>query len=76
MDTKYEVGIDADDDRIVYVRPVDVAELPDEVREHAEGLDRVYAVHKSDGEQVAFVRDRKLAFLLANENDFVPVNVH
>ena len=63
-------------DRLVYVRPVDVTELPDDVRDQAGGSDHVYAVHSSDGERLALVKDRKMAFILARQNDLAPVNVH
>lgn len=63
-------------DRMVYVRPVDVTDLSDEVRDQAMGLDQLYAVHSSDGERLALVKDRNLAFVLARQNDLAPVNVH
>lgn len=62
--------------RIVYVRPVLVADLPAEIREQAEGLDTLYAVHRPDGERLALVANRSMAFALARQNDFAPVNVH
>lgn len=61
---------------IVYVRQVKVADLPQEVREQAEGLETLYAVHKEDGERLALVKDRSLAFALARQNDLAPVAVH
>ncbi len=64
------------EDRIVYVRPVAVIDLPAEVQEAAEGAEMIYAVHNADGERLALVRDRKLAFVLARQNDLAPVNVH
>lgn len=75
MDTKYDFGPDAGE-RIVYVRPVAVAELPDELRGQAMGLDTVYAVHDATGERLALVKDRKLAFIVARQNDMAPVSVH
>ncbi len=63
-------------DRIVYVKPVDVTDLPDEVKQQVDGLEQLYAVHDSDGQQLALVADRKLAFRLARQNDYAPVNVH
>lgn len=75
MDTKYEFGPEAGE-RIVYVRPVAVAELPDELRDQAMGLDTVYAVHDATGERLALVKDRKLAFIVARQNDMAPVSVH
>lgn len=63
-------------DKLVYVKAVNVAELPQEVQESADGLDQLYAVHNADGEQLALVADRKLAFVLARQNDMTPVTVH
>lgn len=74
MDT--EIELEHHGRPIVYVRPVEVADLPAEVREQAHGATRLYAVHNEDGEQLALVRDRKLAFVLANQNDLSPVSVH
>ncbi|QGX97895.1 DUF1150 family protein [Roseovarius faecimaris] len=75
MDTKYTLQ-DADERGIVYVRPVKVDDLPDEVRAHAGGLETLYAVHSAQGEQLALVKDRTLAFVLARQNNMVPVTVH
>lgn len=63
-------------DNLVYVRPVDVSDLPEEVRNQAEGRDHIYAVHNAHGDRLALVADRKMAFVLARQNDFAPVNVH
>lgn len=64
------------DERIVYVRSVAVADLPQEVREESQGLETIYALHAPDGERLALVANRRLAFELARENDFAPVTVH
>lgn len=64
------------EDRTVYVKPILVTDLPREVRAQAEGLDQLYAVHNSDGQQLALVGNRKLAFMLAREHDYAPVMVH
>ncbi len=61
---------------IVYVRPVAVTDLPREVQAQAEGMETLFAVHNEEGERLALVRDRKLAFALARQNDLAPVNVH
>ena len=74
MNTKYD--FEKDQDRIVYVKSVAVADLPAEVQKQAEGLDHLFAVHKSDGEQLALVADRKMAFLLAREHEYQPMTVH
>ena len=75
MNTPFDLK-DTGQDRIVYIRPVDVADLPEEVRDQADGLDHVYAVHSAAGERLVLVADRKMAFILARQNDFAPVNVH
>ncbi|MBT8457719.1 MAG: DUF1150 family protein [Rhodobacteraceae bacterium] len=75
MNTSYDIEIPGEE-RIVYVRPVAVADLPREIREQAMGVDQIYAVHKADGERLALVKDRTMAFLLAREHDYAAVNVH
>ena len=75
MDTKHDLS-KLGGDRIVYVRPVKAQDLPEDVRAQMGGLDRVYAVHDADGQRLALVRDRALAFVLARQNDFAPVTVH
>lgn len=74
MDTKYDMT--EGEHRIVYIRPVAVDTLPEEVQEQAMGAETIYAVHAEDGERLALVKDRELAFVLARQNDFAPVTVH
>lgn len=62
--------------RIVYVKTVDVADLPDEVQAQAGEAQQLYAVHDAEGTQLALVADRTLAFVLARQHDFAPVAVH
>ena len=62
--------------RIVYVKAVDVADLPDEIQAEAGEREQLYAVHDSDGQQLALVADRRMAFMLARQNDYSPVAVH
>ena len=50
-------------DRTVYVKTIAVSDLPLEVRDQAQGLEQLYAVHDAQGQQLALVGDRKLAFL-------------
>ena len=61
---------------IVYIRPVAVADLPDKIREQAKGIESLYAIGSETGEQLALVKDRKLAFVVARQNDMTPVSVH
>ncbi|MEM7643817.1 MAG: DUF1150 family protein [Pseudomonadota bacterium] len=69
---------DAVSDALVYVRKVQVADLPKAVQKEARdgGLDELYALHRADGARVALVGDRGLAFTLARQNDLNPVSVH
>jgi hypothetical protein len=60
----------------VYVRRVSMDSLPIEVRAQAPELDALYAVHGLDGERLALVADRNLAFVLARQNELEPVSVH
>lgn len=75
MDSRYDFGPEAGE-RIVYVREVPVADLPEEIRAQAMGLDTLYALHDAGGERLALVKDRRLAFILARQNDMAPVSVH
>ncbi len=61
---------------IVYVRPVEVSELEPELQEQMTGISKVYAVHDQEGQRLALVQDRNLAFALARQNDLAPVSVH
>ena len=76
MYTKQDQFAADEKSRIVYVRPVSVADLPEEVRDQAGELDTLYAVHASDGERIALGQDRDLAFVLAKQHDLAPVTVH
>lgn len=75
MNASYDVT-DEVGAKTVYVRSVDVTDLPAEAQEHMDGLTQIYAVHTPDGERLALVRERALAFALARQNDFDPVTVH
>ena len=56
--------------------PVQIADLPDEVRAQIGEAEVVYSVNAPDGQRLALVADRNLAFHLARAHDFAPVNVH
>ena len=75
MQTKYDFGPE-DESKLVYVRPVAVADLPEDMQEQATGVDTIYAVHRADGERLALVKDRHMAFVIARQNDLAPVTVH
>ena len=61
--------------RIVYVREVKTADLPEAVRSQTT-LEYLYAIHAPTGEVLALVPDRVQAFVVARQNEFSPVSVH
>ena len=74
MNTPFDLN--ADVGRMVYVKPIAVTDLPAEVQDQAEGLDELFAVHDAEGQQLALVANRKLAFALAVQNDYAPQPLH
>ena len=75
METQYEFDYEAERP-IVYVRQVNAEDLPEDMREQVGELETLYAVHNEEGERLALVADRKMAFVLARQNDLDPVAVH
>ena len=73
MNTRFQNFPDA---AMVYVRPVLVVDLPDDLRDQVEGLEMIYSVHRANGDRVALVANRQLAFALAAQNDMAAVSVH
>ena len=63
------------DKRIVYVREVKTADLPEEIRAHTT-LDHLYAIHAANGQVLALVPERAQAFIVARQNELSPVSVH
>ena len=74
MDTPYQ--FDDQNHPIVYVKTVDVTDLPSDVQKEVGELEHLYAVHDANGQQLALVANRNLAFVLARQNDYSPVAVH
>jgi hypothetical protein len=74
MQTKFDLKQFGQD--IVYVKSVLVSDLPADVRDEVGDVEQLFAVHNAEGEQLALVANRKLAFHLARENDMQPVTVH
>lgn len=70
------VNIAAVGGRTVYVKTVDVADLPENVQASVPGHKQLYAVHDEAYEQLALVADRDMAFVLARQHDYAPVAVH
>ena len=61
---------------MIYLKPVDIADLPEEVREDAGALETVFSVFNAKGEQVALVANEAIAADLAAQNDMQVVPVH
>ena len=57
MDTRYN-DLPQSERAIVYVRPVTVADLPQELQDQAQGFEVIYAVHRPNGDRLALVADR------------------
>lgn len=62
--------------KTVYIRSLDRDTLPEELRTATAGLPAPCSVHAPNGDRLAIVRDRRLAFILARQNDLSPVYVH
>jgi len=62
--------------KIVYIREVAAKDLPKDVQSQIGKLKKLYAVHSDQGERLALVKERKLAFVLARQNDLSPVTAH
>jgi len=61
---------------IVYVRAVATRDLPEDVRVQTGDREILYAVHDTDGQRLALVDNRALAFALARQHALAPVSVH
>ena len=75
MHSKYDFShFDTDD--LVYIKTVAVTELPLELQRQVGADKTLYALHKADGERVAVVENRALAYSLARDNDLTPMTLH
>lgn len=61
---------------IAYIRKVPVEALPDPIRAQLPPQAQVWGGHNDQGEVLALAGDRQLAFVLARQNELVPVSVH
>jgi hypothetical protein len=75
MDHQFDFG-DMVEDNTVYVKLINRNELPKEVQGEVPSEGDLFGVHRPDGEQLAIVPSRALAFVVARQNDFSPVSVH
>lgn len=74
MNSRFDLS--AFGENVVYVKAVAVADLPQEVQEQVGDLTSIFSVHDADGQQLALVADRALAFALARQHDKNPVMTH
>ena len=75
MHSKYDFShFDTDD--LVYIKTVEVTELPLDLQRQVGSDKTLYAVHKADGERVAVVENLALAYSLARDNDLTPMTLH
>ncbi|WP_417589375.1 DUF1150 family protein [Pararhodobacter oceanensis] len=62
--------------KIAYIREIEAQDLPDDIRAQLPEESPVWGVHSPEGECLAIALDRRVAFMLARENDFAPVSAH
>jgi hypothetical protein len=62
--------------QIVYIREVAAETLPDEIRAQIGNAGSVWGVHTPEGECLALAIDRRLAFVVARQNELEPVSAH
>ena len=74
--TDKDTFLEHKEDRIVYVRSVNAEDLPYDIRAQIPKDTMLYAVNNSNGERLAIVEKRDMAFVLARQNDLSPVMVH
>ena len=76
MHTPYDLN--ADVGRMVYVKPISIENLPEDVQKQAQGqgLEQLFAVHDAEGQQLALVADMRLALVLARPHDYAPQPLH
>lgn len=63
------------DSRIVYVRAIDIDEIPEAARMGVTATS-LYAIHDENGARLAVVADRDLAFAVARQNELTPLSAH
>lgn len=66
----------APEGKLAYIRQIDPATLPQDVRDRIPGDVPVWGVHSPAGECLALTQDRSTAFVLARQNDLDPVSAH
>ena len=74
---------DFESNSLVYVRAVAVEDVKDDLAEQDSSLAEeipagtiLYALHAPNGDRIALMGNRELAFAAARQNEFRPVSVH
>jgi hypothetical protein len=69
--------------KLVYIRAIPARDVLDDLSEEFADFDfdikddaTLYSVHSADGERIALVGDRDLAFAAARQYEMNPVSVH
>ncbi len=69
--------------KLVYIRPILASDVIGDLRDEYGEMDvqidadaTLYSVHDEDGERLALVGDRDLAFAAARQYEMTPVSVH
>jgi len=69
--------------KLVYIRAVPARDVMDDLSEELAEFEldieadaTLYSVHSADGERIALVGDRELAFAAARQHEMNPVSVH
>ena len=60
---------------LAYVKGVRAEDLPEGLKV-PKGIEMLYAIHGENGEPLALVGDRRVAFAVARQNSYRPVSVH
>ncbi len=69
--------------KLVYIRPIAARDVMDHLQDEFGGAEInidddaiLYSVHDEDGERLALVGDRELAFAAARQYEMTPLSVH
>ncbi len=69
--------------KLVYIRPILASDVMDDLQDEYGDMSvqidadaTLYSVHDEDGERLALVGDRDLAFAAARQHEMTPVSVH
>ncbi len=69
--------------KLVYIRPILASDVIGDLQDEYGDMDvqidaeaTLYSVHDEDGERLALVGDRELAFAAARQYEMTPVSVH